>query len=90
MFPRSSKPKTIHTEEELDRLSRNDIYRRKKIVLDLVTYLLTFLLTVMVGLITWSLIFNESFREKALEIILNNLVAIIISAFAILGITRTR
>lgn len=84
LFP-SSGPKQIHTEDELQSLSKNDIYRRKKWVADVVTIVFSGLILLLGALFAWWIVDDQAFRDSVKEVILNNLVGIVVSGLVIIG-----
>ena len=80
-------PKRISSDEELEQLSKNDDYARKKIIADATTLLFLVLIGVFGVLVIYWLFNDQDFRDVVKTTVLNNLVGIVIAGFAIIGLS---
>ena len=88
--PFKSAPRQIYSDKELDSLSRNDTYRRKKWVADAVALVFVGLIAAFGLFLLWWLLTDPVFRGGVKKVVLDNLVGIVISGFVVIGFTVDR
>ena len=85
-----SAPRQIYSDEELDSLSKNDAYQRKKWVANAVAVVFVGLIAAFGLFLLWWLLTDPVFRNGVKKVALDNLVGIVISGFVVIGFTVDR
>jgi hypothetical protein len=88
--PFKAAPRQIYSDEELDSLSKNDMYRRKKWIADTLAWVFVGLIVAFGLFFLWWLLTDTVFRDDVKKVVVNNLVGIVISGFVVIGFSVDR